>query len=164
MINFISGPVNSGKSTRLLEIYRKIRSGDGFYNHRCFLNNEFIGQDLVRMSTGENIAFSRIKGHLQNDWDEIYQFRKFSFSRRGFEFAEKVLYESIIKQELIFLDEIGPVELSGEGFFNIFHWIINNTDEAYVVCRDYCLEQVIRMFNVKEYRIIYNSHTIKAIF
>jgi hypothetical protein len=47
---------------------------------------------------------------------EIFRFRRFFFSQRALDFGSSVLKEAAGKAEVIVVDEVGPLELSGCGF------------------------------------------------
>jgi nucleoside-triphosphatase THEP1 len=47
---------------------------------------------------------------------EIFRFRRFFFSQRALDFGNSVLKEAAGKAEVIVVDEVGPLELSGRGF------------------------------------------------
>jgi len=47
---------------------------------------------------------------------EIFRFRRFFFSQRALDFANSVLKETAGKAEVVVVDEVGPLELSGRGF------------------------------------------------
>jgi len=47
---------------------------------------------------------------------EIFRFRRFFFSQRALDFGNSVLKEATGKAEVIVVDEVGPLELSGCGF------------------------------------------------
>jgi nucleoside-triphosphatase THEP1 len=47
---------------------------------------------------------------------EIFRFRRFFFSQQALDFGNSVLKEAAGKAEVIVVDEVGPLELSGRGF------------------------------------------------
>jgi len=47
---------------------------------------------------------------------EIFRFRRFFFSQRALDFGNSLLKEAAGKAEVIVVDEVGPLELSGRGF------------------------------------------------
>lgn len=46
----------------------------------------------------------------------IFRFRRFFFSQRALDFGNAVLTEAAKRAEVIVVDEVGPLELSGRGF------------------------------------------------
>jgi nucleoside-triphosphatase THEP1 len=59
------------------------------------------------------------------------------------------------KVEPIFLDEIGPFEIRGEGFHDVFKMLIASGLSAYVVIRTNCLDEAKEKFLIKEYDLIW---------
>lgn len=160
-INIVTGGVNTGKTTRLLTIYNKIGRGDGFINKKIYEAGQYKGQKIVRLSTGESEIFSLKKPFLPVQWDEEYSNITYSFSRRGFDLANRIV-EDIIKNntEPVFIDEIGPLELQEKGFYQLFRDILVLNKEIYVSVRDTCLEGVIDKFRLEnkdmfKYSVIY---------
>jgi nucleoside-triphosphatase THEP1 len=47
---------------------------------------------------------------------EIFRFRRFFFSHQALDFGNSVLKEAAGKAEVVVVDEVGPLELSGRGF------------------------------------------------
>lgn len=56
-VNIIAGEVNSGKTSKLLEIYRQAGQGDGFINAKIYTGPQYAGQRIVWLSTGEVWTF-----------------------------------------------------------------------------------------------------------
>ncbi|EKQ52837.1 MULTISPECIES: nucleoside-triphosphatase [unclassified Clostridium] len=154
MISIITGSVNSGKTSMLIDIFRKLGKGDGFFNRKIYIDAHYVGQEVVRMQNGESKMWStRI---YQNDnWNEVFKYEKYSFSRNGLEFAESII-ESIINSSInpIYIDEIGPLELQGMGFDKLFKKCLGTKKEIYVVIRNTCVNSVIERYNIKMHKII----------
>lgn len=155
MVYFVTGSIGSGKSTRLLELYKSINSGDGFYNIRRYSNGKTIGQDIVRLSTGESIFFSRIDGVIPSNWDEEARFMNYSFSKEGLKFACNIIDE-IIRNNLqaAFIDELGPLEINKEGLYNHFSKLLRKDTDIYVVCRDTCINGISDTFSITNHIMI----------
>jgi len=145
MITIITGKKNSGKTTYLKTHYKKTQKGDGFLSIKRFENDEFIGYDLLHLKTNELISFIRMKNILPNDWIEIFDIGIFSFSKEGFKFAKNILENT--KDEPIFIDEIGPIEiLEQKGFYNLLKQ--NLDKELYVTVRELLYEEFLRTFDI----------------
>ena len=151
MVYFITGGVRSGKSRRLLALYEKNGAGDGFRNLKVYKDNEYIGQDIVRLSTGESAPFSRRKGHFPEGWDGIYGFGEYSFSRSGLIFAEGIIDSILNDPAPAYIDELGPLELSGRGLCDGFTRLLGTGKDIYAVVRSRCLEDVISKFCITGY-------------
>lgn len=154
-VHIIAGGVNTGKTTRLLSIYRETGFGDGFINTKIYKAGQYAGQRIVRLSTGESENFSFKKGFIPLNWDEEYGYDVYSFSRRGLMFADKTVADIIAKGiEPAFIDEIGPLELQKKGFFGIFTMLLKIKKEIYITVRDSCVERIIKEFGIEKFHII----------
>lgn len=154
MVYFITGPVCSGKSTRLLGIYNSLNCGEGFYNIRSYINNQCIGQDLIQMSTGKSIPFSRISGYIPEDWDETECFHNYSFSKKGLDFAESIADSILKNHKVAFIDELGPLELKKQGLYSCFNILYRANLDIYTVCRNICVQPVLKLFGIEDYKVI----------
>ncbi|HBL37424.1 MAG TPA: hypothetical protein DDZ55_11520 [Firmicutes bacterium] len=165
MIYFITGQVNQGKSSKLRSIYQEQRTGDGFYNRKLIRNGVFVGQELVRLTSGESRIFSYRTGFIPEDWEAGAAYRDFSFSEAGLAFGCQIIWATLAERiEPIYLDELGPLELAGNGFAHVFRETLCAGIEAYVVVRSSCLQSVIDTFAVTEYQIIPSSEGVNQRF
>jgi len=155
MIYIITGGIDEGKTRKIEAIYREMKKGDGWVSRKIFLNEEFVGYEIVKLSTGEKLPLAYKKGYGPSVWDEIYTIGPFSFSKRAFEFAGKIIDE-IIKKKInpVFIDEIGPLELQGKGFCPLLERILKTQKDVYIVVRTHCVEDVIKRFNIQGYKIL----------
>lgn len=121
MINIITGAVNSRKTTKLIHIFNIIGIGDGFFNRKIYINNHYVGQELVGMQSGIKRLWSN-REMQSGEGHEIFCYKKYSFYKEGLEFAENII-TSILESgiEPIFIDEIGPLELQEKGFHKLFY-------------------------------------------
>lgn len=151
MIYIITGPVNSGKSTHLASIYDKLQKGDGFYMKKIFDGSLYKGQEIIRLATKAKIPFSYITKYIPENWDEAYQYKNYSFSRSALKFAEDIFIKNF---NPAFLDELGPIELAGGGFHEIFNKLLKTDKDIYTVVRYECLFEIIDKFNIIDYVIL----------
>jgi nucleoside-triphosphatase THEP1 len=155
MVFIITGGIDEGKTRKIQAIYRQMKKGDGWVSRKIFLNEEFVGYEIVKLSTGEKLPLAYKKENVPPGWDEIYSIGPFSFSKRAFEFAGKIIDE-IIKKNInpVFIDEIGPLELQGKGFCPMLGKILKTQKDIYIVVRSHCVEDVIKRFNIQGYKIL----------
>jgi len=154
MVYFITGPIGSGKSAKLVSLYESTRSGDGFYNIKRFTEGEMIGQDIVQLSTGKAVSFSRIDGAIPEGWDEESRYGKYSFSQEGLSFTRGILEEAIQKHALrVFVDELGPLEMQKKGLYHSFARLLQADIDIVSVCRDACVKDIIALFSIPEYKL-----------
>jgi nucleoside-triphosphatase THEP1 len=160
VITIITGKVGSGKTTKLLSLYNELKTGDGFIIRKNFNNGIYVGQDIVRLSTGEHKLFS-LKPcccSAPQNWDEACRFGPYSFSGAGFSFADEIIKEAMQNEsDPLYIDEIGPLELQGKGFSGILKLAISKASgqkEIYITVRDSCLDAVIKKFAISQYKTV----------
>jgi nucleoside-triphosphatase THEP1 len=155
MIHIITGSINSGKTTKLLSLYNELKAGDGFILPKAFIEGNYTGQQIVRLSTGIGIPFSFKKDYTPAYWDEKYCLDVYSFSHQGFEFATETVKDIVSnKVSPVFIDEIGPLELEDKGFFQLLLQLLSEDHTMYISVREFLLENVIDKFEIKQYEII----------
>ena len=150
MVNIISGEINSGKTTNLINIFKKTNSGDGFASIKVYKNNKLYGYNLTRLSNNKTVPF--ISTTTFND--VIFKLDRFNFSKRGFNFAKKIINETLHNKKTLYIDEIGPLELSKKGFYLSFKTALKSNVDIYVCIRSSCIKSVIKEFEIKNYKII----------
>lgn len=155
MVFFITGRVNSGKSTKLLNLYQKEKSGDGFVLKKVYVKQKFWGYRIRRLSTGEEKDFATWRDNIPREWHEAFVYGPFSFSKRGIEFAEEVV-EDIIKKgiEPVFIDEIGPLEIEEKGLYAVIKKILSLDRAVYITVREDVFKEAVEKFGLKEYEVL----------
>ena len=155
MLHIITGNINSGKTTKLLSLYNELKTGDGFILPKIFIEGNYAGQQIVRLSTGVSIPFSFKRDYIPTYWDEKYRLDVYSFSHKGFEFASETI-KHIVSNNIspIFIDEIGPLELEEKGFFQLLSQLLSRDYTMYISVRGFLLENVISKFKIKQYEFI----------
>ena len=159
MIKIITGSRGIGKTTFLLKLIEELKkkgtphSGimtPAIYNE----NGDKVGFYALDVADGEQWELGRSDKYLDGP-----SYGPFSFSERGFVRANEILEQVLSKgSEDVFLDEIGPLELSkGYGFFPILSSISSfNIDRyLYLVIRRSLIDEFAHKFLAgKEYRVI----------
>jgi nucleoside-triphosphatase THEP1 len=156
MVYIIQGEINQGKTQEILSIYNRDKQGDGFVSKKIFINQtDFIGYEIVRLSTGEKMPLAYKSQHVPPHWEKIDQCGPFSFSKAAFVFAEHIIDDIIARHiDPVFIDEIGPLELDGNGFFAILEKILKAKKDVYITVRNHCVKDVINKFNIQDYKMI----------
>jgi nucleoside-triphosphatase THEP1 len=164
MVYIVAGGIDEGKTEKMDALYQERKQGDGFLSKKIFVDKDFVGYEIVRLSSGENMPLAYKSDHVPGDWDEMHRFGPFSFSKRAFAFARQIIDEIIDKGiEPVFIDEIGPLELRGEGFCEILQEVLNTGKDVYISVRSRCVEDVIEKFNIQRRVIMAVHHDIAAL-
>jgi nucleoside-triphosphatase THEP1 len=115
MIFILTGPVHSGKTTLLKrtiqEFKRKKLVVHGFLSVAVFKGQEHVGYDLFDLNEEKSIPLIRRAG--KKDWQRV---GSYFFIPLGLEEAQKIISRSQ-NSDICVVDEVGPLELSGKGFW-----------------------------------------------
>jgi nucleoside-triphosphatase THEP1 len=154
-IFIITGPKGSGKTTFLSHLVinlkeLKVHTGgflaEGFWQHDERSHFELI--DLIRNA---RILFCTKEPHL--NWDKLGSFYINPLARV---FGEEALDSISLEQFPIFaIDEIGPFELQGKGWFNaVLKFAKKSPDKPMIwVVRESLVQKVIAYFELENYSL-----------
>ena len=142
-IFILSGPIRSGKTTRLKE----------------WVINKNAGGILSPVVEGKRMFYDIQKGEyfpMEASMDEkdVLKVGRFIFSLKSFHRAEKIIVDAIEHSEWVVIDEIGPLELKGAGFCDVLKKILNDHQKDFnllLVVRDSILQEFLLFFRVKEF-------------
>ena len=154
MVTVLKGGINQGKTTKILAIYNRKKSGDGFVTRKVFEKGFFIGYEIVRLSSMESKPFIFKTGYEPGHWVEDFKYGPFTFSKEAIVFAESIMDE-IIKSgtDPIYIDEVGPVELQGKGFHKSLKMALESGRNLFVTVREACVDDVLKLFKINDYEI-----------
>lgn len=121
VIVLIIGAVGEGKTSTCLELAERCRRRGlkvyGLASPRVFLEGRLIGYDGLDLSSREEFPLARLKEMVEGpDWFHFGGLR-YAFSTTGFERANSILLsssEALDRTPIIFLDEFGRLEASGQ--------------------------------------------------
>jgi nucleoside-triphosphatase THEP1 len=134
----LSGPIQTGKTTTLINWCNSIENIYGIVtpvidNKRMFMNVH--GKEMFAMEAADN--------------DEVFAVGRFTFSRKSFEKAIHYIKEAIDKDGWLVIDEIGPLELRGEGFDTILREVIAKRQQpTLIVVRETAVEKVKETYGI----------------
>ena len=144
-IFILSGPIQSGKTSRLFKWCEGRNDVSGIltpdlHGKRYFM--DITTKELFLMEAGENE-------------ENILSVGKYKFSKAAFERASQILSNAINKNSgWIIIDEVGPLELKGEGFSEVIKLFLIPSDlNIILVVRENLFDTVLQYFNIKEYSL-----------
>ncbi len=115
MIFILTGPVHYGKTTTLKRIIQQVERKklvvDGFLSEAVFKGQERIGYDLFDLKGKKSIPLIRRAG--KEGWQRV---GSYFFVPTGLEEAQQIISRSK-DADICVVDEVGPLELSGKGFW-----------------------------------------------
>jgi len=115
MIFILTGPVHSGKTTTLKRAVQKFEKAKldigGFLSVAVFKGQERTGYDLFELKGKKSIPLIQREGN--KDWERV---GSYFFIPSGLEEAQRIISRSK-NSDICVVDEFGPLELSGKGFW-----------------------------------------------
>lgn len=157
MIHMVTGKINSGKTTRMLNMYRNIGRGDGYVSIKHMKDDQVHSYELMRLTTKEKRLLVLREDYLSDDWVEGCKIGPYSFSKNALDDVHNTML-SLLEQKIspLFLDEVGQLELQGKAFYRTFKQLVKKADELYVTVREDNIQDIVRTFelHIKGYDII----------
>ncbi|HOY67132.1 MAG TPA: nucleoside-triphosphatase [Candidatus Ozemobacteraceae bacterium] len=155
LLTLLVGPIDSGKTSFLRRWYQTWQWGDGVLSAKRFVGSRVIGYDLERLSTGEICPWARVTGEEPNGWQTWLAVGPFRMRREGFCFVEKAVDAVLAaRQGPMILDEVGPLELEGEGFAPLLQRLLAGHQPTLAVIREFCLSEFLDRFPTESSRIV----------
>lgn len=155
MVYIVTGSINSGKTSRLLKLYKMRDEGDGFVAIKNMTNDRVTGYDMIRLSTNERRSFIVRDTMVPEDFETLCKIGPYCFSKATIQWVEHSLrYMVAHGVSAIFLDEIGPLELEGQCFDGILSELVDSGCDLYITVRQAALDAVLDRYNILEYQCI----------
>ncbi|WP_179347945.1 nucleoside-triphosphatase [Winogradskyella pacifica] len=152
MIYILRGAVRTGKTTALLEWCKNRDDVDGLL---CPDNAQGKRYFLEVKSKNE------FELETELETESIIEIGNFKFLKSAFEKANTYLLAVASKNEsqYLIIDELGKLELKGEGLYLSAERLIpnyetNENKHLILVVRDYLLEAVLTHYSIEKYRIL----------
>jgi len=155
MIHIVTGKINSGKSTTISDLYNKIQQGDGFISVKRMHYHKVHGYDIMQLSTKHTLPLVIREEYARKEHDIVCQIGPYLFLKDTLTYIEDSFRQMIASNiEPLFLDEIGQLELYGKCFDTIFKEIIQSNSECYITVREDLVEEILKNYGIKDYKII----------
>jgi nucleoside-triphosphatase len=159
-IFIITGSVGEGKTTFLLQVIEVLHEGNirtaGIYSKRVMDNNKTVGYNIVNIKSGEEETFLR-----QDSKRKQQTIGQFTIILEGFRKGLTALKpENNSEADVVIIDEVGRLELSGEGWAKAIEDLIRTSQNHLIlVVRDSFVNQVIETWGFENYTTFCISET-----
>jgi len=165
MVYFIAGGINSGKSTTLVSLFNASKTNlnlevkhfaGGFVSEKQLIHNKRFSYTLRNLNTNETIPLAIDQSDFNDEFSNIIIYNRFNFNKDAFKYANSILTD-LSKDSMItdiFIDEIGKIEIQGEGFASGFKIALDSRKNLYVCVRESLLPDVIETFHITNYQIM----------
>ncbi|NLF29190.1 MAG: hypothetical protein GX592_14955 [Clostridiales bacterium] len=164
-VNIVTGEVNSGKTTRMRALFRRTIAADVILSEKIFDGGRFLGYRLVRLKSGEARTLALCEEAYLGQFAQACRLDRFVFSAEGLRFGIRTLERLCFNPAVgaLFLDEVGPLELQGQGFAGVLPQLLRAEKELYITVRSSCLPEFLQKFEITEYRLIQESCNVDTV-
>lgn len=144
----VTGEVGAGKTSWCRRYIswlakRKISAG-GVLCPATFTGNARTGYDVEDLHSGKKVIFGR-KAQLPGSAGE--KVGRYILSSDGIDFASQAVRAAVKNGcDVIFLDEIGPLEMEGKGLAEVAKFAYQNAPHTVTVVRKVLLPSFIKLF------------------
>lgn len=145
----VSGDVGAGKTTACQEIIDDLRDNGfqsgGVLSPRVTDSETTVGYDVVDLLTGERRSFLRNKPPGEGKLGRFY------LQEEGLSFAVEAIRRGIEGADLVFLDEVGRMELNGQGLADPLGELLEAEVQGVYLVRPAYLGRFREEFRIEEY-------------
>lgn len=151
----LSGPVHTGKTTRLMHWASSQKNIDGIFqliiDEKRFIYH-IASRTLKMLEVPANIGD-----------EQIIKIGDYHFSKKTFSWSQKILLDCLDKNlEWLIIDEIGPLELDGNGLEPIITRIFKGSEKSsgkiLCVVRESILEKFIEHYKLQSKFQLFELH------
>jgi nucleoside-triphosphatase THEP1 len=161
----ITGKQGEGKTTLLAAMIQRLQKEGyrigGILQPCVFKDGERIGYDVTDIASGTSVMLCRLNS-IQSEIKE----GKFSFLEEGVLFGCRSLTMDALRAvDLIIVDEVGPLELRGGGWYASLEKLLRTSDLPIVICvRESLINRVQEQWKIIPYLIFKMSDAEPDIF
>jgi len=147
-IFLLTGPKNSGKSTRLMNWIQKETNAAGIVCPRSKGKRELYSVHANNYKEFE----------VDNDSSPVVNIGNYNFLKESFDWAENELLKTTeLKPQWLVIDEVGPLELQGKGFDKVIRQLIPRPElketNLLLVVRESLVDEVLTYYNFDKEKI-----------
>ncbi|MGL4780802.1 MAG: nucleoside-triphosphatase [Bacteroidales bacterium] len=155
MITIITGDKNSGKSTYLKNWYSLTRTGYGIISEKTFFGEMHIGYDIFFLSNEDKLPLCRLPQYTEDLLSkDLIQQGRYLFCSHTFKTVENRLIEGLINESVLWLDEVGFLELYGYGYAKVIDEAQKRHIQLRITVRQSLLDKILHKFRLNDCRII----------
>jgi molybdopterin-guanine dinucleotide biosynthesis protein A len=153
----VVGEPGSGKTSWCREyVDRRRESGSSVGGILCPAierQGQRIGSNVVDLLTGQEVPFARLSRRKSFTAGEVVG--DYTISRRGISFACAAIGRAVEnKCDLVVIDEVGPLELSGRGLMPAVGLALASMADVLIVVRSWLKEAVQTRFPEHEFVVV----------
>ncbi|WP_319477739.1 nucleoside-triphosphatase [Marispirochaeta aestuarii] len=149
MVRFITKTREKSREEAVVDVFNETPGGSGFCSRGVQEGGSIVGYELMDLQSRTTVPFAWLAEKLPPNWNEELRHGKFSFSREGFAFAGDII-EGAVRNgaKVLFLDEIGKLELKGSGFATLLRQARDSGSDLVIGCRKVNIEPIKSEFGI----------------
>lgn len=152
----LSGPINSGKSllarqiANNLKLHKKDIKIGGIINSPVFLDERKIGYKCIDLLTNKDKEFAKRKDLVEFCSTRDIPIGQWIIYDEGIKFSEVAIKKAVEQiVDVIFIDEIGHLELMGNCLRSAFDYSLRSTAQKILIVRKSLIANVSMLFKNK---------------
>ncbi len=154
MIHIVTGKIDSGKSTKLMELYETIDKGDGFVLLKTMDNGKPVYYDAYRLSRKTRCR-TIVREDMITDESVAFAIGPYRFLTSAVAWINREMTELLqTGTRPLFFDEAGILEINKKGFYPLIKAIVESDADLYITVRTPLVEKFLETFNIQTYRIV----------
>jgi len=149
MVNIVTGSINSGKTTRMKALHANL-GGDGFIMEKTMDGSQVKSYHAHRLATGETRLLVLRDGYDTKGFKESVRIGPYRFDDACLRWVKSIMH-TLVKQTKspLFLDEVGVLELQGEGFDSVLNDLSFYKGTVYLSVREDLINDIIQRYRFK---------------
>jgi len=155
MVKIVTGNMNSGKTTRILELFNQNKTGDGFIQLKTMTKAQVHHYDVLHLQSNTKKTIAYHQDFYQNQFTKPLCFGPYVFNQTLFKEIENCI-EAMLKenQQPIYLDEVGMLEINQKGYASILKKILAQKVDLIMVVKESLISEIKEHFKIGEIEII----------
>jgi nucleoside-triphosphatase THEP1 len=155
MITIVTGNINSGKTTKMIHLYEKDLRGGGIVSTKNMHGSLVHSYEAMNLINKENRPLMLHQQFADFPIDNKKMIGPYIINQATIKWIENVIIKLINeKMQPLYIDEIGMLELSGDGFHELLLIMLKSRLDIVMSIRSDLLNKVIEHYNIKDYKII----------
>lgn len=155
MITIVTGSINCGKTTRMINLYQANQKGDGFVSIKIMKDGHVDHYRARKLSSGEERVLMIHEKSDSFHTPSMIQIGPYHVIDSTIEWIEDEM-NHMINQKIspLYLDEIGHLELKKQGFHHILLNMLHAPVDLVLVIRDQWMKDVVQTYNMNDVDLI----------
>jgi nucleoside-triphosphatase THEP1 len=155
LVYLVTGRINSGKTTRMIQLQRQTGQGDGFVSVKTMDGKKVKKFDAMRMTTQQLHPLAISEDYFHHEFEPVIRFGPYVFCVQTFERIRTEMMAMVENRIYpLFLDEVGMLEIKGQGHADLITALLQSPQDLYLSIREDLIPLFVQKFNIRKYQIL----------